>query len=218
MLLPVAPPSVQTKTTFWAVQTTLSSGMTSSGVPGDAVPVVEDEVLIRELLEGGNEQAFRTLYRRHTPRLFQMVLRTLGCTEDAEDVVQETWIRAVESVAAFRGESRFYTWLAAIAINRVGDRLRRNKRWVFDNIALESLEHVGPAEGGGEIDMERAIAHLPAGCRTVLVLHDVEGFTHEEIAAQLGVTTGTSKSQLFRARRALRRMFEHMEEKTDATA
>ena len=206
--------------TISAAGATVSTGMTSPGVSGEAESE-QDEVLIRALLERGDEKAFRTLYRRHTPRLFQMVIRIIGSVDESEDVVQETWIRAVDSLAAFRGEARFYSWIAAIAANRIGDRLRRRKRWVFDGVDLDTLpatDQQSTEKGVAAIDIERAVARLPQGSRTVLVLHDIEGFTHEEIAVQLGITAGTSKSQLFRARRALRKMFEQVEEGTDATA
>ncbi len=163
----------------------------------------------RELAErvlAGDEAAFRDLYRRHTPRLLQLALRLGGGEEaDAEDVVQETWIRATEKLDAFRWESAFGTWLHAIGTNVAREAARRRERrhevaWLDDAEppAAEPLEHVEP------LDLERAIAALPVGYRTVLVLHDVEGYTHEAIAEQLGVASGTTKSQLFGARRAVR--------------
>lgn len=162
-----------------------------------------DRELADRVRRHGDEQAFRMLYRRHTPRLYQLVLRLLGHAEqDAEDVVQETWLQAVERLGEFRWESAFGTWLAAIGLNRARDHLRKGLRR-----PTVPLPETLPArsEGRGDwVDLERAIARLPEGYRTVLVLHDVEGLTHEEIGAALGVTAGTSKSQLFAARRAMR--------------
>ena len=153
----------------------------------------------------GDEVAFRQLYQRHTPRLMALVLRFVGGHEaDAEDVVQEAWLRATERLGQFRWEAAFGSWLSAIALNLAREQLRRHSRrreveWPEEEPpAAEPLERVDPR------DLERAIASLPQGYRSVLVLHDVEGYRHEEIAEQLGVSVGTSKSQLFHARRAMR--------------
>lgn len=173
-----------------------------------APPASPDRELADALLLRRDEAAFRALYRRHTPRLFQVVLRLLGGAEqDAEDVVQETWIRATERLAEFRWEAAFGTWLTGIGLNVARGLLRRRGRWEADP------EHVpepwrAPPPVGERIDLERALALLPAGYRAVLVLHDVEGFTHEEIAEMLGVVPGTSKSQLSCARRAMRQLLD----------
>jgi RNA polymerase sigma-70 factor (ECF subfamily) len=164
-----------------------------------------DRTLVEAVVRDGDEVAFRELYRRHTPRLYPLVLRVVGGAEmDAEDVVQDAWIRATAGMRRFRGESSFGTWLTAIGLNAARDHLRRRGRWgVTEDV--DQVEIAVPAAPHGQrLDLERAIALLPPGCRTVLVLHDVEGFTHEEIAGQLGIAVGTSKSQLFAARRAAR--------------
>lgn len=164
-----------------------------------------DRTLVEAVVRDGDEVAFRELYRRHTPRLYPLVLRVVGGAEmDAEDVVQETWVRATAGMGRFRGESSFGTWLTAIGLNAARDHLRRRGRWgVMEDVSEVEIA-VPAAPHGQRLDLERAIALLPPGCRTVLVLHDVEGFTHEEIARQLGIAVGTSKSQLFAARRAAR--------------
>ena len=165
----------------------------------------DDQALIRGVLEG-DESSFRLLYRRHTPRLRQIVLRHVGepCA-DADDVVQETWIRAATQLRTFRGESAFRTWLIGIAVRVSYEVLRRRRRG--DTSRPEALETPDrPVPIGDQIDLERALATLSDQHRAVLLLHDLEGFTHEEIAAQLGVAPGTSKAQLFHARRAMRRM------------
>jgi RNA polymerase sigma-70 factor (ECF subfamily) len=166
----------------------------------------ESDRVLAELVLAGEEEAFRRLYRRHTPRLFMLVLRLLGGERsDAEDVVQDTWLRAVEQLQRFRWEASFGSWLVAIGINVARESLRRRGR--RKEVDLEPALEPAPAdppERVEAVDLERAMAALPEGYRTVLVLHDVEGYTHEEIGARLGVTAGTSKSQLFHARRALR--------------
>ena len=176
--------------------------------PG-TVPDVREEPdrRLAERVLAGDEGAFRLLYRRHTPRLLVLALRLLGGEQaDAEDVVQETWIKAVERLDGFRWEAELGTWLHAIGANVAREALRRRGtrrevEWPEDE---EPAATPAPAERIESLDLERAIAGLPAGYRTVLVLHDVEGWTHEAIAGELGVTPGTTKSQLHRARRAVR--------------
>jgi RNA polymerase sigma-70 factor (ECF subfamily) len=166
-------------------------------------PVPPEETTLLAAVGQGDEAAFRTLYRRYTPRLLRLMLRLMGEPADADDAVQETWLRGVRGLARFRAESAFYTWLAGIGIRVAAESLRRRAHWVSWDDASEPAR--SPAVDGGErIDLERALAALPDAHRVVIVLHDVEGYTHEEIAARLGVAPGTSKSQLFRARRALR--------------
>jgi RNA polymerase sigma-70 factor (ECF subfamily) len=164
-----------------------------------------DRDLADAVCDHGDEHAFRALYRRHTPQLFPFVRRLLaGGPGDAEDVVQETWLRAVQSLDRFRWESAFATWLAGIGLNVSRDWMRRRGRSLEDAWS-DDFDAPGPDVPHGErIDLERAIATLPDGARAVLLLHDVEGWPHDMIAAQLGIATGTSKSQLHRARRALR--------------
>jgi RNA polymerase sigma-70 factor (ECF subfamily) len=187
--------------------------MTNPVVVNDAEAENPDAGLLRLLADHGDERAFGELYRRHTPRLYALVLRILGSVQDAEDVVQDTWIRAVQGLGQFRGDSRFATWLTSIAVNRIGDRLRRDRRWVFDDAAVARLGVPETAERTGTaIDLERALALLPQGYRTVVLLHDLEGYTHAEIGFGLGIAVGTSKSQLHQARRMLRRILKQDEE------
>ena len=176
-----------------------------------------DRALVEAVARDGDEAAFREIYRRHTPRLYRLVLRVVGGVEmDAEDVVQEAWMRAVSGVGRFRGDSSFGTWLCAIGLNAARDHLRRRGRWNATENVDEVEIAVAPAPHGQRLDLERAIAQLPPGCRTVLVLHDIEGFTHEEIAGQLGIAVGTSKSQLFAARRAARTLLSGTREMNHA--
>lgn len=175
----------------------------------DDVAPDADRPLLEALLERGDEKAFRELYRRHTPALYQLLLRMLGGdTHDAEDIVQETWVQAVKSLAGFRGSSSFRTWLTAIGINRCRNLFRSRQRKSTVPL-MEDWDPPAPVVAHNErIDLEKAISLLPDGYRAVLVLHDVEGHTHEEIAARLGISPGTSKSQLFWARRAVRGLLE----------
>jgi RNA polymerase sigma-70 factor (ECF subfamily) len=176
-----------------------------------------DRALADALLLDGDERAFRELYQRHTPRLFQVALRVVGGSEhDAEDVVQETWIRATEKLGGFRWEAAFGTWLTGIGLNVARQLLRKKGRWVELEAAPEPWRP--PPHDGERIDLERAIALLPPGYRAVLVLHDVEGYRHDEIGEMLGVSTGTSKSQLFNARRSLRQALEPAKGRTHEPA
>ena len=166
-----------------------------------------DQVLAERIVGNGDESAFRELYRRHTPRLYQFVLRIMGGDElEAEDVVQDTWIRATRNLAGFRWESKFGTWLTGIGLNLCRNRLRTSGRWT--DLHSDSLGSGRADPRDFRIDLERAISLLPPGHRTVLVLHDIEGFKHSEIADRLGVSEGTSKSQLWHARRAMRRLLD----------
>ena len=173
-----------------------------------------DRQLAAALLDERSEEAFRVLYRRHTPRLFQFVLRLLGGAEsDAEDVVQETWIRATQGLERFRWESSLGTWLTGIALNCCRDFWRRTGREIVQGPEDVASQAEPPRMRHDErIDLERAIALLPTGYRAVFLLHDLEGLTHAEIAERFEITQGTSKSQLFAARRALRRLLGHSNE------
>jgi len=173
----------------------------------EAQPAIDnsDRALAEAVLEYGEEQAFRELYRRHTPRLLGFVGRLLGASDaEAEDVAQETWIRACQALGRFRWESAFSTWLLGIGLNIVRDHIRRNSRAHILDID-DIPDPPGPVRiPEDRIDLERSIAVLPDGYRMVLVLHDVEGMKHKEIAEKLGVSEGTTKSQLSRARKMLR--------------
>jgi len=173
-----------------------------------AVSDPSDRDLSERVVRDGDQAAFRLLYRRHTPALLPFVLRVLGGSEvDAEDVVQDTWLRAVRALPRFRWESSLRTWLLGIGLNRAREILRSRARTGWD--APEGAEvPVLPPPTAERLDLERAIACLPDGYRTVLLLHDVEGFTHPEISERLDIAIGTSRSQLHHARRTLRRLLD----------
>lgn len=174
-----------------------------------------DRQLATRVLDG-DEAAFRTLYRRHTPRLWALVQRMLGATAraEAEDTIQETWIRAVQSLGSFRWEAAFSTWLTGIGLNCARQALRQRARGAETSTdGLLDVVGTAPAvDPGRRMDLENAIGALPDGYRTVLVLHDLEGFTHPEISDRLGIAVGTSRSQLHHARRAVRKLLEPAEE------
>lgn len=158
----------------------------------------------------GDEAAFERLYRRHVARIHTMVRRMAG-PDAADDITQDIFVRAWDKLSTFRGESAFGTWLYRLGVNVVLSRRRsdRNDRtWILDDeLALAAATQHSP-HPAARLDLDAAIARLPDGARKVFVLHDVEGWTHEEIAEQMGLVPGTSKSQLSRARAALRRMLD----------
>lgn len=172
--------------------------------PGMAEPVAD---LTTARAAAGDAEAFRVLYRAHVGRVHAVCLRLAGDSQLAEEWTQDVFVRAWEALRGFRGESSFGTWLHRIAINVALANLRglrRRERRLPLWADPPDVEDPGAHDPGRALDLERAIAALPGGCRTVFVLHDVEGLRHEEIAAQLGLAIGTCKAHLFRARRLLR--------------
>jgi RNA polymerase sigma factor (sigma-70 family) len=166
-----------------------------------------DRFLVERFLSGRAEAPFRELYRRHTAALYRIAWRSLaGVPGAAEDAVQETWIRAVRGLASFRWESSLRTWLVGILLRCCREQWRRRpppeppspRSAVSD--AQSAVQAPRPDD---RIALERAVAALAPVPRQVLVLHDVEGYTHEEIGALLGIPPGTAKSHLHRARRRL---------------
>ncbi|MEX2191167.1 MAG: sigma-70 family RNA polymerase sigma factor [Bacteroidota bacterium] len=173
-------------------------------VPERAEPS-EIRALVQEFLRTRSEDLFRSLYRDCTPRLYQFVWRMTGRrTEDANDIVQETWVRAVERMHEFRWNSTLNTWLTGIALNCCREFNRRRPERDLQP-AVESISAiVRPIHE--KVDLETAIGLLPDGYRTVLILHDIEGLQHAEIAELLDIEIGSSKSQLSRARASIRTM------------
>lgn len=156
----------------------------------------------------GDAQAFARLYEEHKDRIHSLARRMAG-HERAAELTQDVFVRAWQKLSTFRGEARFGTWLHRLAVNLILSRratfATERNRFIDGDGILEVL----PARTGGRelhMDFETAIARLPEGARTVFVLHDIEGYRHEEIAALLGVTSGTTKAQLHRARMLLRRV------------
>ncbi|HKC55951.1 MAG TPA: RNA polymerase sigma factor [Vicinamibacterales bacterium] len=162
----------------------------------------------------GDADAFEELYRQHARRLFSLVVRMIGSVEDAEDLLQEVFLQAHRKLAGFRGESTLGTWLYRLTMNHCLDHLRGRQAKM--SRATDSLDDEGTVEpmapapavpaAVSRMDLEKAIGALPPGSRAAFLLHDVEGFEHREIAGILGVSEGTSKSQVHKARLKLRAM------------
>jgi RNA polymerase sigma-70 factor, ECF subfamily len=159
----------------------------------------------------GDAAAIRDLYRRYAPRVHAVVRRLAGDDALAEDWAQEAWVRAFRALPGFRGEARFSTWLHRIAVNSA----LHGRRWRERRVAREAplLAESEPLAGRGDpvvlrLSLQRAVDQLPEGMRQIIVLHDVEGYTHEEIGELLGIAPGTSKSQLFKARARLRGLLQ----------
>jgi RNA polymerase sigma-70 factor (ECF subfamily) len=164
----------------------------------------EDRRLVNKFIRKRDERSFKSLYRRHTPTLYRLALRLAGGVEaDAQDLIQDTWFRACGSLADFQWKSSLRTWLTGILINCGRELSRRRQRQNEEEFVEPELIAPGFANGH-TTEVEQAIQRLPEGCRYVLTLHDIEGYTHEEISALLEISAGTSKSQLHYARQILR--------------
>jgi len=158
----------------------------------------------------GDGDAFEALYREHSPRLYALARRMTGSEAESEDLLQEIFLQVHRKLDSYRGDAALGTWLYRLAIRQCLDFLRsrhgrmRTASSPFDeeSASLPSTRETP----GAKIDIERALARLPDGCRVAFVLHDVEGLEHKQIAAALGVSEGTSKSQVFKARMKLRAM------------
>ena len=166
------------------------------------------DVELIDRLRAGDGTAEREFYNRHVDRVYRLILRMSGRTDLAQESTQDTFIRAFQRIAQFRGDSALSSWLHAIAVSITLNGLRTLKRREAYAAPLEDAAGIGTWQRQSEPDlkacMQKAIDALPTGTRTVFVMHDVEGYTHEEISIAMGVAVGTSKSQLFRAREKLR--------------
>lgn len=163
-----------------------------------------DQSLFESFRKTRSEKDFRVLYRKHTPILYRIVFRFLdGNREHAEEVIQEAWVRAVENIERFRSKSSLRTWLTGIAINCC--REFRQKKSKYAKPTKESFTTGLEERIHNKIDLEMVIGQLADGYKKVLILHDIEGFTHQEIAVLLNISEGTSKSQLLRGRAKVRK-------------
>jgi RNA polymerase sigma-70 factor (ECF subfamily) len=167
-----------------------------------------DQITIRRAING-DESALRAIWTQHAPRIDALVRRLVGDPDQAADVAQEVWIQIFRALPGYRGDSQFSTWAHRIAVNRTLNALRSLRRVSRIEVDIEedsfSVEHDGDRSMLAQT-IDEAVQKLSPGARHVFVLHDVEGYTHEEIAAELGITSGGSKSQLFKARAKLRRL------------
>jgi RNA polymerase sigma-70 factor (ECF subfamily) len=177
--------------------------------PIPAITPSDDAHELVRRAQAADREAFDVLYERNVGRVYAVCMRMCGSRQEAERLTQDVFVRAWTRLPTFRGESEFSSWLHRITVNIVledGRATRRRTQRVENVEQPGSLERAGPS--GADIhalmDLERAIARLPPGARQALVLHDIEGYKHEEIARLLGVAVGTVKAQLHRARKLLR--------------
>lgn len=184
--------------------------------------LTETEVIRRA--QEGERTMFEHLYRLYSRRVYATCLRLVKNPTEAEDLTQEVFLLLFRKIHTFRGESAFFTWVHRLAVNRVLMHLRKKVLQVVSietardpgddsasfstDIAVRDLSMAGTLD---RIDLERCIALLPAGCRTIFVLHDVQGHEHREIAEMLGRSVGVSKSQLHKARKRLRQLLNEIQ-------
>ncbi len=202
----VAPSDAESRSTERPQATANETGGTDA--PGLAADVA--------LAAAGDRSAFERVYRAHCDRVFSVCVRMTADATQAEELTQDTFVRAWAKMAQFRGESSFATWLHRLAVNVVlnahkGEGRRKRMISMTEDEGDEEAGNVGATlmapshfAPGEWMDIEEAIASLPPGARRVFVLHDVEGYRHEEIGTMLGITSGGSKAQLHRARMLLR--------------
>jgi RNA polymerase sigma-70 factor (ECF subfamily) len=202
----VAPSDAESRSTERKQATATAAG--GNDAPGLAADVA--------LAAAGDRSAFERVYRAHCDRVYSVCVRMTADAAQAEELTQDTFVRAWAKMGQFRGESSFSTWLHRLAVNVVlnahkGEGRKRRLISMTENEDDDDAGNVGATlmapshfAPGDWMDIEAAIASLPPGARRVFVLHDVEGYRHEEIGTMLGITSGGSKAQLHRARMLLR--------------
>jgi RNA polymerase sigma-70 factor (ECF subfamily) len=178
-------------------------------LPSKAQTVEPGDLVAR--CQAGDVEAFEALYRQHAARIYSLACRMAGSPEDGEDLLQEIFLQAHRKLGSFKGDSAIGTWLYRLALNHCLDYVRsRQAKMSKLTETLDadvSFEPTARRETPiARMDLERAVARLPEGCREAFVLHDVEGFDHKEVGRLLGIAEGTSKSQVFKARMKLRSM------------
>jgi RNA polymerase sigma-70 factor (ECF subfamily) len=175
---------------------------------------MENELQTIRSAINGDEAAMRSLWSRHAPHIDAVVRRLVGNDLDlAADIAQEVWIQIFKALPQYRGDSQFGTWAHRIAVNRTLNALRKTRRLAKIETDVEedtAMVEQDPDRSLMMATIDNAAARLSPGARAVFMLHDVEGYTHEEIAERLGITSGGSKSQLFKARAKLRTLLAHL--------
>ena len=168
---------------------------------------MSESQLVARAIEG-DQAAQRALYDAHVDRVYRLACRVAGDDDLARDFTQEAFIRAFDRLPTFRRESSFGTWLYTITMSVALNGIRSVKRLRTREVSIDAAESLGKRDRNADPDLKdrlkRAIEDLPPGYRTVFLMHDLEGYTHEEIGEVLGIQSGTSKAQLFRARARLR--------------
>lgn len=192
------------------------SAVVSDSIGPNPSTMREDEAAALDSIrraQAGDVDAFELLYKEHAGRVFALCLRLQGGdSAEATELMQDVFIKAWRRLATFRGDSAFSSWLHRMAVNTMLENARSDRRRIARVLPMDDMSLLpGGARSSGvelKMDMEDAIASLPKGARLAFVLHDVEGFQHQEIAEQLSVSVGTVKAQLHRARRLLRERLE----------
>jgi RNA polymerase sigma-70 factor, ECF subfamily len=184
-------------------------------IPEETVDGISDVDLTR-MVADGNITAFEEIYKRHHRRTYNLCLRMTQNPSEAEDLTQEVYIQIYRKSGSFRGDSAFSTWLHRLTVNQVLMHFRRrsfkNERTTEDGEMPEPV--IAQSESGRKsplldrIDIDNAVEQLPAGYKIIFILHDIEGFDHEEISRKIGVSVGTSKSQLHKARLKMRKLLK----------
>ena len=189
---------------------------------GEAVESLRDsDYHLARAAATGTIAAIGDLYEKHSRRVYALCLRMTQSPPEAEDLTQEVFIQLLRKIGSFRGDSRFTTWLYRLTVNvvRMHFRYKNSRREVIpddvDNLIILSQKnkHAVGRQAVDRVALGAAMAQLPAGCRSVFELFDIEGYRHQEIAILLGCTVGTSKSQLHKARRKLRRILQESRSK-----
>ena len=171
------------------------------------ISIAVPDILIARA-KSGDVEALEALYRAFETPVYNLARRILRNPEDAEDVLQETFLEVVRSIRAYRGEGHLWGWIRRIASSKALMRIRKDHVRAEEAFDEELAEGAPPVSVPARLDLERALAHLSETSRAVVWLHDVEGYTHEEIAEMMGKTVSFSKSQLARAHSRLRRLLE----------
>ena len=181
---------------------------TDSTLHRERAPQLADQRALVERARGGDASAHRALYDAHVDRIYRLTYRMTGREHLARELTQDTFVRAFAGMETFRGDAAFGTWLHTIAVSVTLNALKRQKREQAREAPLEHAMTMSrttpPSDPVLRQRLMQAVDALPEGCRTVFMMHDAEGYTHDEIAAALGVTAGTSKAQLSRGRAKLR--------------
>ena len=179
-----------------------------------------DQLDLRRAISG-DERALQRLWSQHAPHIDAVVGRLCGDPELAADISQEVWMQIFRALPSYRGDSQFGTWAHRIAVNRTLNALRKIRRIAKLEVDIEDDSALVQPDTDRTFlaeSIEQAMTRLSPGARAVFVLHDIEGYTHGEIGAELGITSGGSKSQLFKARAKLRKLLVHLVDEPTSVA
>jgi RNA polymerase sigma-70 factor (ECF subfamily) len=185
-----------------------------------ASEMIIDQLELKRAIEG-DERALQRLWSQHAPHIDAVVRRLCGDPELAADISQEVWMQIFRALPSYRGDSQFGTWAHRIAVNRTLNALRKIRRVAKLEVDIEDDSALVEPDTDRTFvaeSIEQAMTRLSPGARAVFVLHDIEGYTHGEIGAELGITPGGSKSQLFKARAKLRKLLAHLVDESNSVA